>query len=85
MCTQWQDNPVVWIIPTIHDINEGFATNRKLARKAPPAVHKVFDDTVRKRLTILLMINHYDRDIGVVEIADQFSLYHDTQLPSFYS
>ena len=65
-------------MPTIHDMNEGFATNRKLARKANPAVHKVFDHTVRKRLTILLMINHFDRYRRVVEIADQFSLYQDT-------
>ena len=72
-------------MPTIHDMNEGFATNRKLARKANPTVHKVFDDTVRKQLIILLEINYFDRDIGVVEIADQFSLYQDIQLISCYS
>ena len=56
LCMRWQDNARVFMMTTIHDLNDGVVTNRRRSRKGIPAVRKVFGEDIRKLLTIPLII-----------------------------
>jgi len=71
LCTRWQDNAGVFVLTTIHDLNDGVVSNRKRLKKGNPAVRQVFGTDVWKLLTIPLMINDFNNHIGGVDIANQ--------------
>jgi len=82
-CARWQDNAGVFMMTTIHDVNDCVVANRKRPKKkGNPAACEVSGTTVRKLLTIPLMINDFNYHMGGVDIADQLRSYYYTQLPS---
>ena len=82
LCARWQDNAGVFIMTTIHDLNDGVVTNRRRPKKCNAAVRGVFGTDVRKFLTIPLMIDDFNHHMGGVDIADELRSYYYTQLTS---
>jgi len=82
LCACWQDNAGVFMLTTIHDLNDGTVKNRKRPKKGNHAVSQVFGSSRRKLLTIPQMIDDFNSHIGGVDIADQLRSNYYTQLPT---
>jgi len=87
LCTRWQDNAGVFVLTTIHDLNDGVVSNRKRPKKGNPAVRQV---DVRKLLTTPPMINDFNNHMEGVDIANQLRSYYPqlssrrSWMPLFY-
>jgi len=82
----WLDNAPVTILSTVHDIH----SQQELLRAQPgrkstnvTKAREAFGNVQEKEMMIPLRIDHYNDNMGGIDIVDPMCSYYDTQLTSF--